>query len=283
MEKTICWWSGGITSAVAVHLSLKRYPSCEIVFIDTKNESEDTYRFKKDCEAWYGQEILTLSAIGAKYGSIQEVWERYNSLNVASGAICSAELKRDVRLRYEKGNSFARQVFGFEFKASEMKRALGLAKNYPKSKPVFPLIGEAMSKEDCLSYAISHGIEPPSSYKLGFENNNCLQTGCVQGGIGYWQKMKADFPDKFNTMAELEHKLTGRKGGPVTMLKDQSKAAKESGLFQVFLLPHPDYPEHKDISMMTGRPPKKLGECNGFCGTNDLIKDPAENEINYAD
>lgn len=27
-------------------------------------------------------------------------------------------------------------------------------------------------------------------YKLGFTNNNCFGTGCVQGGIGYWQKVE---------------------------------------------------------------------------------------------
>ena len=60
------------------------------------------------------------------------------------------------------------------------------------------------------------------------------------------------------------------------MLKDQSKGG---GL--VFLKPHQDYPEIKDISMMKGRDPKPLFECNGLCGINDLERNETEKEINY--
>ena len=61
-------------------------------------------------------------------------------------------------------------------------------------------------------------------------------------------------------MAMREHEITDLKGEPVTICKDQSKGG---GL--VFLKPHPKYPDMKDISMMKGRPPEMLIECNGFC------------------
>ena len=38
----ICWWSGGVASAVACH-----------------NEHEDTYRFKDDCEKWGRENYFT--------------------------------------------------------------------------------------------------------------------------------------------------------------------------------------------------------------------------------
>lgn len=113
-------------------------------------------------------------------------------------------------------------------------------------------------------------------YDGEIQNNNCWNTGCVQGGIGYWQKIQRDDIEKFDRMAKVEHELTDLKGEPVTMLKDQSKGG---GL--VFLKPHPKYPGMKDISMMKGREPKPLFECNGFCGTNDLIRNETEKEINY--
>jgi hypothetical protein len=86
--------------------------------------------------------------------------------------------------------------------------------------------------------------------------------------------MKVDFPDKFLAMAMLEHRLTDEKGQPVTCLKDQSKKAKElakanKGSDLVFLLPHPGYPSHKDLSMMKGRKIEPVTECNGFCGAKD--------------
>jgi len=141
---------------------------------------------------------------------------------------------------------------------------LGMAVKYnpshPNSRPIFPLITEVLTKEDCIAYVQKAGINPPNTYALGFSNNNCFKTGCVQGGIGYWQKMRNEFPEKFEAMAALEHRLTDEKGQPVTMLKDQGK---DKGL--VFLKPHPAYPDIKHLGLMKGREPKPLMECNGFC------------------
>ena len=89
----ICWWSGGITSAVACKIAIDRHgkENCRVIQIDTWNEDEDTYRFRKDCEAWYGCEIETISS--DVYSSIQEVWYRNKSLNIAvesSGITCQS-------------------------------------------------------------------------------------------------------------------------------------------------------------------------------------------------
>jgi hypothetical protein len=94
--------------------------------------------------------------------------------------------------------------------------------------------------------------------------------------------MRRDFPDKFDKMAKTEHELTDRKGKPVTMLKDQSNAAKKSGNTLVFLKKHPDYPELKSIDEMPECKVEPLKECNGFCGVNDLApRSKTEQEINF--
>jgi hypothetical protein len=147
----------------------------------------------------------------------------------------------------------------------------------------------AYDKDDCLKIVQDAGIEIPRMYRLGFRNNNCFKTGCVQGGIGYWQKMERDFPEKFEAMAEMEHKLTASRGEPVTMLKDQSNEAKkvleETGIKWkqfIFLKKHPEYPELKCLADMKPQEVKPLFECNGFCGTNDLNpRIETENEINF--
>lgn len=278
MGKVICWWSGGITSAVACKMAIDLFgkDECRSIFIDTGNEDSDTYRFKDDCEEWYGIPIETITGLGNKFPTIQSVWRHYKSLNVANGAICSATLKRDVRLRWQKHNEFKYQVFGFDI--DEPKRAKGMTTNYPKAKAIYPLLMHGITKEMCIELVREAGIEVPKAYRLGFRNNNCLKTMCIQGGIGYWQKVQRDFPDKFDAMADLEHELTDLKGKPVTMLKDQGKGG---GL--VFLKPHPDYPTVKDISMMKGREPKPLMDCNGFgCAVNDFMPiNPTSKEINF--
>jgi hypothetical protein len=173
-------------------------------------------------------------------------------------------------------------VFGFEFDKKEFNRANSLKMNHPKAKAIYPLLMFGYDKDHCMRAVQEAGIEIPVMYKMGFRNNNCFGTGCVQGGIGYWQKMKRDFPDKFDAMAEMEWKLTDMKGEPVTMLKDQGKGAKSSGNVLVFLKKHPNYPHLKCLDDIEGKEVEPLFECNGFCGTNDLNERPnTEQEINY--
>ena len=251
--------------------------------IDTYNEHPDTYRFKDDCENWYGIPIETITAIGDKYDTIQDVWRKHVSLNVATGAICSTELKRRVRERWQKETDYEYQVFGFEFDKKEFNRALSLTKNHSLAKPIYPLLMMGYNKDDCIRLVEEAGITVPLMYRLGFRNNNCFKTGCVQGGVGYWQKMKRDFPDKFEAMADMEHELTNTKGRPVCMLRDQSKAAKKSGNELVFLRKHPDYPNLKSIDEMPNCKVEPLFECNGFCGVNDLSpRNKTESEINFS-
>ena len=152
----ICWWSGGITSAVACKLAIEKYgvEKCRVIMLDTENEHSDTYRFLQDCEKWYGLPIDKLKS--SDYNNIQETWYKHLSLNTATGAICSYMLKRRVREKWEKTNSYAHQVFGFEFDKKEMNRAKSMEINHPQTRPLFPLIDSQMNKEDCLKYVKSN-------------------------------------------------------------------------------------------------------------------------------
>lgn len=262
--RVIAWFSGGITSAAACHWAIQAFKDVAIVFLDTKkNEDPDTYRFLVDCELLFKRKIEVLS--NPKYGCIQDVWREFTSLNTAHGAICSTELKRAMRESYQNIETDYGQVFGFEYKKKEIKRHLQMRRNYPEINVISPLIDIRYTKRDCIKHFKSIGIKAPKAYsEYGFENNNCLETGCVQGGIGYWQKMQRIFPRRFEAMAAMEHELTDKKGEPVTISKDQSKNGNGQ---LVFLKPHPAYPNHKDISMMKGRYPKPVMDCIGFCST----------------
>lgn len=275
----IAWWSGGVTSAVTCKLCLDWYgiDNVRIIFIDTNNEDEDTYRFKLECEKWYEKEIETLS--NNDYNSINEVWYSELCLNTATGAACSNKLKRTVRECFEKENNYSFQAFGFDI--DEIKRAKGMKLNNPTARSIFPLISELLTKKDCVKIIeeandLFTTIRLPKSYYLGYLNNNCFKTGCVQGGIGYWQKIQKEYPEKFDKMAKVEHDLSDMKGKPITILKDQSK---NGGL--VFLKHNPKYPTMKDITMLKGRHIEPLIECNGFCGMDDIEPSKTLNEINY--
>ena len=46
------------------------------------------------------------------------------------------------------------------------------------------------------------GIKRPAMYDLGYGNNNCI--GCLKGGMGYWNKIRIDFPEVFDRYSSLE-------------------------------------------------------------------------------
>ena len=124
-KPTIAWFSGGVTSAAACYLEVLAGKEARVLFIDTRNEHPDTYRFIADCEEWYNCEIEVIS--NSKYDTIHDVWHDFLSLNTAKGAICSSELKRAVRIDFQKRNEYSTQVFGFD--ASEQTRADNLLSN----------------------------------------------------------------------------------------------------------------------------------------------------------
>lgn len=59
--------------------------------------------------------------------------------------------------------------------------------------------------------SISLGLK---MYELGYPNNNCI--GCCKGGMGYWNKIRVDFPEVFESRAKLE-RLVG-----YSILKDKN-------------------------------------------------------------
>jgi hypothetical protein len=161
----IAWWSGGITSAVACKLAIDIFgvKRVRVIMIDTQNEHPDTYRFKNDCENWYGLPIEIITGIGEKYGNIFDVWRKHKSLNTATGAICSSNLKRLVREKWEKQNpNYTHQVFGFEFDKKEFNRALGMTLNHGKRvKAIYPLLMFGYDKKKCIEIVQDVDIEIP--------------------------------------------------------------------------------------------------------------------------
>ena len=199
--RTISWFSCGAASAVATKLAIVESKTpVEVVYCHVKEEHPDNMRFLKDCEAWFGQEIKILE--NEKYsGSIYEVFVKRKYIVGIAGAPCTVHLKKDVRKAYEKPNDL--QIFGYTSEEQDRVDRFIDANNDVRLWSI--LIDKGLNKEDCLAIVNRAGIELPAMYKLGYQNNNCI--GCVKGGLGYWNKIKIDFPEEFNRMAELEKTL----------------------------------------------------------------------------
>lgn len=68
------------------------------------------------------------------------------------------------------------------------------------------MIEKNLSKEDVHGlFERTFGFARPKMYEMGYPNNNCI--GCVKGGMGYWNKIRVDFPEVFESRAKLEKDL----------------------------------------------------------------------------
>ena len=74
-----------------------------------------------------------------------------------------------------------------------------------KFENCFPLIERSLTKQDAHGICAELGIGRPLMYDLGYNNNNCI--GCIKGGIGYWNKIRVDFPEVFESRAKLERDI----------------------------------------------------------------------------
>lgn len=232
--KYVAWWSAGVTSAVACKLALDAYgkDNVDIIYFKINSAHPDNDRFKKECEEWYGKEIITRQS--SKYKDQFDVIEATKWINGPSGARCTLELKKQLRYQIQSEHDYAGQVFGFEYNKKEINRALRFMEQYDVN-PIFPLIEKMMDKPACLFYLEQQGIKKPKMYELGFPNNNCI--GCVKGGAGYWNLVRKEFPEEFNRMARLERKIGA------SCLKDKEgriyldELDKERGRKQKIIMP----------------------------------------------
>jgi 3'-phosphoadenosine 5'-phosphosulfate sulfotransferase (PAPS reductase)/FAD synthetase len=200
--RTLVWFSAGAASAVAAKLTLKNFSDLgEIViaYTDPGSEHPDNVRFIDQCEEWFGHPVTRLKS--EKFADTWEVWEKRRFIVSAFGAPCTTELKKKVRYSFEKPTD--RQVFGYT--VEEKHRAERFRDQNPGVDLVTPLIDFGLTKSDCLAMIARAGIELPVMYSLGYQNNNCI--GCPKGGMGYWNKIRIDFPETFDRMAKLERDI----------------------------------------------------------------------------
>lgn len=201
MPRIVCRFSCGVTSFVATYLAILEYGKTDllITYSDPGNEHPDNKRFLTDCERWFDHPIQVLRS--EEYKNAWDLWDRSQFLVSRHGAECTGVMKRAPT--YEDTRIDDILVLGMD--AGEKNRADRFRVANPEIQIRFPLIENGMSKSDCFEILKATGIEIPAMYRLGYRNNNCI--GCVKGGMGYWNKIRKDFPDVYERMATLQRKL----------------------------------------------------------------------------
>lgn len=199
-HRTVIWFSAGAASAVAAKLTLAITSDAVVVYTNPGSEHPDNIRFIADCEHWFGWPVLQLRS--DRYTDTWQVWTERRFINSPAGALCTVELKKKLRHQFQRPDDI--QVFGYT--VEEAHRADRFRQVNPEVDLRTPLIDYGLTKDDCLAMIDRAGIELPAMYQLGYRNNNCI--GCPKGGLGYWNKIRRDFPAIFDRMAALERTLS---------------------------------------------------------------------------
>lgn len=183
-------------------LAIKEFGSdnVDLVYCDTlAYEHPDNKRFLSDVGQWVGKPIKIIRS--KKYTDIYDVFDKTGWLVGPAGARCTTELKKVVRENYQiVGDT---HIFGLT--KEESSRAERMMRNHFDIDIDFILIRQGVGKNQCIEIIREAGIEIPAMYRLGYNNNNCI--GCVKVGVGYWNKIRRDFPEHFDKMAKQERKM----------------------------------------------------------------------------
>jgi hypothetical protein len=198
---TICWISAGVSSFIAGYLMKDEID--EFIYIDIEDQEEDTKRFIKDCEKTLGKDIKILKS---EYGTVENAILSAGVISLRGGfAPCTNYLKKRVRKEWEEQHKNEQITYVWGMDVDESARAERLKESMPEYDHRFPLIENHMTKESSHGLLQELGIKRPRMYDLGYPNNNCV--GCIKGGMGYWNKIRKDFPEVFEKRSKMEQKI----------------------------------------------------------------------------
>lgn len=205
IKRIVIWFSAGVTSAIAAKIAVEKYRGVlpvHLVNTDTGSEDEDNFRFMEDVSRWLDIPLEVIR--NEKYADTFAVFEKARFFKNQYGAKCTLELKKVPRRLYEDLAGDL-QVFGYD--ADEKARAERFVENNPEVTAWFPLLEQAITKNEARQMLIQAGIQEPRTYAEGFKNANCLARGCVKGGSGYWNHIRKMRPEVFDNMAKEERKI----------------------------------------------------------------------------
>lgn len=213
MRKVVVGFSGGVTSAWCAGWALQNFPREEVVLLwhDTKEEDEDTYRFKDQMAAALGMPITERS----DGRSVTEVARDEGKLPNDMSAFCSRILKQEQGNKYicdlqQEGYDEIIRVIGYsamEPSRVQFATALGWKQSsfFCNVYPRFPLIETKTTKQQCWDWCnCTMGVTPPRMYEWS-DHANC--PGCFRGGKDYWLAVKRNMPEVFERRKALEEEF----------------------------------------------------------------------------
>ena len=196
----VCWFSAGVSSFISAFLVKEKID--KIIYCHIEEQHSDTLRFLKDCEEVLEKPIEILQS---PYKSVENVINTFRFMNSSYGAKCTDILKKRVRKEWEAKHKGEELTYIWGYDNEEKHRAERIIEASLEQKHIFPLINNNMDKAESHKKLKMLNIKRPAMYDMGYSNNNCI--GCVKGGMGYWNKIRKDFPETFNLRARQEREI----------------------------------------------------------------------------
>ena len=225
--RVVAWFSCGAASAIATVLAKIKYGDrLQAVYCRVRDEHPDNMDFLSQFSDAVGIHVTVIE--NEKYhGSVTEVLTKRAYIKGPHGAPCTTHLKKDMRKAYQSPGDI--QVFGYT--VEEQDRADRFVDANNDVAEDFILIDNGITKRQCYDLLTKALRLPlPPMYRMGYNNNNCI--GCVKGGMGYWNKIRVDFPQVFEERARLErligHAINKDQKGPVYL----DELAPDRGRFE---------------------------------------------------
>lgn len=195
----VIWFSCGVSSAMVAYLC--RHEVDKIIYQHVDDQDSDSLRFLRDVESLIGHEIEIQQS---PYKCVENVCRAFSFIASAHGAKCTEILKRRMRKEWECDNP-GRHTYFWGYDCEEKNRAKSIEAYLVQHDHRFPLIENGLIKQDAHAMSVKLGLKRPRMYDKGYQNNNCI--GCVKGGMGYWNKIRIDYPEVFAARAKMEREI----------------------------------------------------------------------------
>ena len=215
--------SGGEASWAACKTSALRdgLEGLTLLFTDTLQEDEDTYRFLRESAENIGAPLV----VAADGRRVWEVFADEGMIGNTRADICSRALKRDVSERWLKENCDPAEteiLIGYHVSEQdrfERARKRWAEKGWRMRAPLCetPLIGASEIRQ----WAQREGLRTQRLYTLGMKHANC-GGACIKMGLAGWRHLLLTLPDVYAAWEAEEEAFRACTGKDVAILRDRA-------------------------------------------------------------
>lgn len=189
-----------------------------LLFADTREEDEDTYRFLEEAAANVGGQLVKT----AEGRSVWEVFRDKRFLGNTRVDLCSRILKREwLRTWLDEHCDPAHAVVYLGIDAEEAHRAERAAPRWEPYTVEFPLLRPPMTKAMVRRWRQNAGLREQRLYALGFPHANCGGF-CVKAGQAQFELLLRTMPERYARHEAEEEALRTDLGKDVAILRDRT-------------------------------------------------------------